>query len=94
MRYALLGGGFGGGGGVAGLLTGVAARGWFIAPLLGLGGVWASCRYWGPPCLRFIQAACFNMALGSVGFKLLVALLGVWISTFASASWSSWPSSM
>ena len=45
-------------GGNAGLLTGVAARGWFIAPLLGLGGgVWASCRYWGPPCLRFIQAA-------------------------------------
>ena len=50
--------------GGAGLLTGVAARGWFIAPLLGLGGgVWASCRYWGPPCLRFIQAACLNWAL-------------------------------
>ncbi len=80
--------------GGAGLLTSVAAQGWFIAPLLGLGGgVWASCRYWGPPCLRFIQAACFNMAEGSVGFKLLGALLGVWISTFASASWSSWPSS-
>ena len=77
-------------GGVAGLLTSVAARGWFIAPLLGPGGgVWASCRYWGPPCLRSIQAAsCFNMALGLLvlsclghccgcGFQRLPVLLGV-----------------
>ena len=64
-------------GGRAGLLTGVAALGLFIVPLLGLGGVWASCRYWVPPCLRLSGL--------HIGFGLVASCIGVTVLGIAGA---------